>query len=186
MISFDDSHNFFEISLTAKRFFNIINLAISVQSEKDIAGLIPNNLLLVTKIMGAENTTLYILNQKSGELWMLAESSKDTTTLEDNRNKALAASVILAGKCLIIPDVTKNPNFGFNIENGLGTKLKNMIFFIIRANDGTPKGVLQITNFDVNNINQSEMAIIDACTSLIGLSIETIENKMMRDSFLKK
>jgi len=163
------------VALRTSKFFNLINMAIILNSERNISKLIDIAVSQVTKIMGADRSSLYILNPDNGDLWStVAEGASETIKLP--RGKGIAGKIIETGEPLIVPDVSKNPLFDAFWDEKLGYKTKTMICLPVKNRNGQTKGVLQLLNLDVKRFYASDMAIADACAALIGVALENIEN----------
>jgi hypothetical protein len=164
-----------KIELKTSKFFHIINLSNQLNAERDLEKIFHIVVSRITKIMGAERSSLFILNQATGELWSkAAEGLGDIIVLP--KGKGIAGKVAISSKPVIIPDTSKNEDFDPSWDKKTGFTTKNMVCFPIKNRNGVLKGVLQIINLDINSFIATDMALAGACASLIGVAIENIES----------
>jgi len=164
-----------KIELKTSKFFHILNLSNQLNAERDIDKIFHIVVSRITKIMGAERSSLFIFNQTTGELWSKAAEGLGEIIILP-KGKGIAGKVALTGKPIIIPDTSKNKDFDPSWDKKTGFITKNMVCFPIKNRNGMLKGVLQIINLDINSFIATDMALAGACASLIGVAIENIES----------
>ncbi len=164
-----------KVELKTSKFFNIINLSNQLNAERDLSKIFHIVVSHITKIMGAERSSLFLINQSTGELWSKAAEGLGEIILLP-KGQGIAGKVAMSGKPIIIPDTSKNPDFDPSWDKKTGFVTKNMICFPIKNRNGVLKGVLQIINLNIDSFLASDMALAGACASLIGVAIENIES----------
>jgi putative methionine-R-sulfoxide reductase with GAF domain len=173
------------VALKTSKFFNIINMALIINSERDLSKLMDVAVCQVTKILNADRSSLFLLNPETGDLWSkVAEGASETITLP--KGKGIAGKVIQSGEPFIVPDVSKNPFFDPFWDEKLEYKTRNMLCIPVKNRNGQLKGVLEVLNLDIKRFNASDMAIAESCAALIGVTLENIENITNLQALLSK
>ncbi len=175
-VNFKNEDLFEEIvAIRTSKFYEILNMSVLLNSERDLDKLLHTAVTKVTKIMDADRSSLFIYDKDCDELWSRVAEGLDTVTIRLPKGKGVAGKVFDRGTPLLVHDVTQNPDFDNTWDKKIGFNTKSLLCYPIKNRDGELKGVLQVLNAEVDKFHASDMAMAEACASQIGVALENFE-----------
>ncbi len=122
----------------------IISVASDLASELDFNSLFPLIISKITDVMGAERTSLYILDLEKNELWTKVSEGVDTIRLPVG--EGISGRVAQSGEPLNIEDAWDLPYFNREFDKKNNFRTRSVLCLPIKNHDGEKLGVLQVIN----------------------------------------
>ncbi|MCF8093327.1 MAG: response regulator [Desulfotignum sp.] len=155
----------------------IISVASDLASELDFNSLFPLIIRKITEMMGAERTSLYILDQDKNELWTKVAEGVDTIRLPVGQG--ISGRVAQSGELLNIEDAWKLPYFNPEFDKKNNFRTRSVLCLPIKNHDGEKLGVLQV----INKKNKQRFDTKDEifCKGLAAQVGIALENALLHD-----
>jgi response regulator RpfG family c-di-GMP phosphodiesterase len=155
----------------------IISVASDLASELDFNNLFPLIIRKITDMMGAERTSLYILDQDKNELWTKVAEGVDTIRLPVG--KGISGRAAQSGKLLNIEDAWELPYFNRDFDKKNNFRTRSVLCLPIKNHAGEGLGVLQV----INKKNKPRFDHLDeifgkALSAQVGIALE---NALLHD-----
>lgn len=135
-------------SLPLRKLDLLMKLTAEINSKTNIEEVLQEIMLSAKLIMKAEASSLFMLDKETDELVLSISTGPATSEVANVRmpgNTGIAGFVIRENASAVIPDVSKEPNFGGDIRPDL-FQTKNMICVPLRNHEGEVLGALQAIN----------------------------------------
>ncbi|MBI5207770.1 MAG: SpoIIE family protein phosphatase [Candidatus Firestonebacteria bacterium] len=136
---------------------------------------------MITEIMEADRSTLYILDKEKNVLW--SKIAQCTQEIKLQVGQGIAGYVCKTGENINIPDAYKDTRFNPETDKKTGYRTRSMLTIPMRDHNGEITGVIQVLNKKkaVFNKNDEELA------SVLGTHISmAIENVKLYEYYLAK
>jgi response regulator RpfG family c-di-GMP phosphodiesterase len=155
----------------------IISVASDLASELDFNNLFPLIIRKITDMMGAERTSLYILDEDKNELWTKVAEGVDTIRLPVG--EGISGRVAQSGELLNIEDAWKLPYFNTEFDKKNNFRTRSVLCLPIKNHAGEKIGVLQVINKkNKQRFNTMDEIFGKALAAQVGISLE---NALLHD-----
>ena len=144
----------------------IVNSAIEIDK---LLGLI---LEVASRSIYADRGTLYLLDEKTGELWSKVAQGNNIVEIRLPVGKGLAGYVAKTGETVNITDAYKDPRFNPEIDKKSGYKTHNVLCMPMRDKDGKIVGVFQFLNKSEGPFGSEDESFIDALSVHASIALE--------------
>ena len=152
-------------------FDQVLQMALLLNSQRSFDDLFRAVVQQVSAIMRVDRTSLFVLDEKRGELWtQVAEGVDGQIRIKVGRG--------LAGLCarqqrpLLVNDVHGHPDFDSAWEAKLGYTTRNILCFPVFNREQEIKGVLQMLNRHHGEFSSSDMNLAAVCAAQVGVALE--------------
>ena len=146
----------------------------SVLNQDELLILIMNEL---TKLMNAERSTLYIVDNEKGELWSKIAQKAEIKEIRQKIGKGISGYVAETGEKINIKDAYKDSRFDPTTDKKTGYKTKSILCMPIREPVKDEKeigeiiGVIQILNCKRGYFNVEDEELLKSLASQIAISL---------------
>lgn len=153
---------------------SMLSKAISVISEEDdLSGL----LVVIAKeapvLLGADRSTIFLLNEEGDELWAkFALGVEETETLRIDARTGVAGYVVSTGESVCCDDAYADERFNPEVDTRTGYRTKTISCVPLRAKDNRIIGAFQILNKHHGTFNPEDVELLEALASQAALAIE--------------
>lgn len=154
----------------------LLSLQRELAMESDIDVVLRRIAETATTLLGAERTTVYVVDHARGEVWsrVLSESEvKEIRLPLDGRG--LASEVARNGDVLRIDDPYSDPRFDASVDTRTGYRTRSLLVAPIDARDRTRLGVLQAVNkIDGDVFTPDDESVIQSLAGSAGIALEYV------------
>jgi two-component system, NtrC family, sensor histidine kinase HydH len=158
----------------SKEIDALVELSSMINSSLDIFEVLNNAMRFVEKVIGAEGSSIFEIDNTTNELFFRVLSGHDTHTMREVRMKmgeGVAGWVARTGEPVIVPDTEKDVRFSSKIDLITGFKTSSIIALPIR-NKGRLTGVLELVNKrGTHPFNQEDLEFLTIAANQIGIAI---------------
>ncbi|MFN0156468.1 MAG: ATP-binding protein [Bacteroidota bacterium] len=148
----------------------LVDASKTVNSSLDLDVLLVAILDAATRSTSADRGTLYLMDEKTGELW--SKTAQGTSEIRLPPGKGLAGYVAKTGETVNIPDAYADPRFNPEIDKRSGYKTHNVLCMPMRDRDGKIVGVFQLLNKTGGTFTPEDESFIDAFSVHAALALE--------------
>jgi anti-sigma regulatory factor (Ser/Thr protein kinase)/putative methionine-R-sulfoxide reductase with GAF domain len=137
----------------------------------DLLSLILNKLI---STINAERGTIYLVDEKAGELWsrVLLDDVGPLSEIRVSIGDGIAGHVAATGEILNIPDVYEDPRFNREIDKVTGYRTRSMLTAPMLNPQQKIIGVVQLLNKKGGPFSFRDERLLTAMTSQAAISIE--------------
>ncbi len=126
----------------------------------------------VTGLMDAERSTLFLVDEKSGDLWSKVTQGVLNTEIRLRFGQGVAGWVAQTGKSINIRDAYDDPRFNPAVDAKTGFQTRSILCQPIRNQDGKILGVLQVLNRRRGPFTPDDENLLSALSVQIAIAIE--------------
>jgi K+-sensing histidine kinase KdpD len=126
----------------------------------------------VTEVMDADRSTLYLLDEGSGELWSTVTQGDDEHEIRLKVGSGLAGWVAEAGQPLRIRDAYQDVRFNAEWDRRIGYRTRSTLCVPMKNQHGRTIGVVQALNKRTGEFTAEDEALLTALASQAAVSVE--------------
>jgi HD-GYP domain-containing protein (c-di-GMP phosphodiesterase class II) len=152
----------------------LLRLGLELQSERDFQGLLERIWRELTRVLDAERSSLFVLNDEANELYSVV--AQDTAEIRFPRGKGLAGAVATSGTSILISDAYADPRFNPDIDRRTGFRTRSILTVPLKNGRGEVLGVAQVLNRrDGRPFEEDDQLLMEALASMAGVAMETVQ-----------
>ena len=163
-------------TLASKNKLDKLNMLIEaskiVNSAIEIDKLLQLILDVAARSIAADRGTLYLVDEKTNELWSKAAQGSDIVEIRLPIGKGLAGYVAKTGETVNISDAYQDPRFNPEIDRKSGYKTLNVLCMPMRDKEGRIVGVFQFLNKKNGTFGPDDESFIDGLSIHAAIAIE--------------
>ncbi len=141
-------------------------------STLDLNELLEMVLDRMCEVMAADRSTLYLIDEGSGELSAKVKQGEDIHEIRLRIGEGLAGSVAKSGKSLNIKDAYLDPRFDAEWDRRTGYRTRSTLCVPMKNHHGRIIGVVQVLNRREGYFTTDDEAMLAALASQAAVSIE--------------
>lgn len=126
----------------------------------------------LTRIMGCERATLYMLEDDGEYLWSRVVSETETSEIRIQVGEGIAGWVARHGKSINLKDAYKDPRFLQRYDRMTGFRTESVLCQPMRNKDGAIIGVVQALNKGTGWFTVEDETLLSAITNTTAIVIE--------------
>jgi len=155
-----------------RKFQSIQQIARAVGSTLDIDDLLHLIVGKITDLMDADRSTLFLLDEESGQLWSKVAQGQDRREIRINVGEGIAGWVAKTGQSINIKDAYKDPRFNSEVDRRTGYRTRSMVCQAIRNHRRKIIGVVQVLNKKSGYFTVDDEQLLAALGAQAAVSIE--------------
>lgn len=148
------------------------DIGVLLGSTLDLNELLTMVLGRISEVMEADRSTLYLLDEDTGELWSKVAQGEHTVEIRLNLGEGLAGSVAKTGKSLNLKDAYQDVRFDSEWDRRTGYRTRSVLCVPMRNQHGRIIGVVQVLNRKNGYFKQEDEALLSALGAQAAVSIE--------------
>jgi signal transduction histidine kinase len=161
------------------RLQRVIELSLTLNSTLQLEPLLELIIQTAQQIIDTQGASILLLDQETGELRFRAVSghkSQEIKQVAVSLDNSIAGYILRTGASLIIPDVSKDPRFGGQVDSAVGFKTRSLLGVPLTVK-GRTIGVLEV----VNKANEGPFTEEDAyvLTTMAAQAAIALENSRL-------
>lgn len=149
---------------------HLLEITQQLTAETDLDRLLNLIVTRTTQLLDADRTTMYLLDQETGELW--SKIAEGTMTIRLPLGHGLAGYVAQTGEVINITDVQNDPRHAARFEKLTGYRVHTMLAAPMRDRAGHVIGVIQVLNKRDGVFTSRDEEVITALASSAAIALE--------------
>jgi signal transduction histidine kinase len=141
-------------------------------STLDLKELLSLVLAQVTEVMDADRSTLYLLDDETGELWSTVAQGEEEHEIRLKVGMGLAGWVAKTGQALRIRDAYQDVRFRSEWDRRIGYRTRSTLCVPMKNQHGRTIGVVQALNKRSGEFTPEDEALLAALASQAAVSVE--------------
>jgi signal transduction histidine kinase len=141
-------------------------------STLDMKELLALVLAQVSEVMDADRSTLYLLDDDSGELWSTVSQGDDEHEIRLKVGAGLAGWVAKTGQALRVRDAYQDVRFNAEWDRRIGYRTRSTLCVPMKNQHGRTIGVVQALNKRAGEFTVEDEALLMALASQAAVSVE--------------
>lgn len=122
----------------------VLDLARALAAERDLDRLLAKIVAAASSLVGAERSTLFVVDPERGELWSRVAEGASEIRLPLGRG--IAGAVAASGEPVAIPDAYADPRFDPATDQRTGFRTRSILCVPLTDHEGRVVGALQALN----------------------------------------
>ena len=153
----------------------LLDVATSVAETLDLDALIIKIVSKISQVLGAERSTLFMVDEEQKELWSKVALGEGLAEIRFPLNLGLAGHVVATGKGLNIRDAYQDPRFNPSVDRQTGYQTRNVLSQPVLSRDGRVIGVTQAINKHDGYFDEEDEELLKALTSQVAVALENAQ-----------
>ncbi len=158
----------------AERFSAVLDIGTQISAARDVDQLLGLVMDRLTALLGAEASTLFMLDEEHNELWSRVLKGSSLKEIRLPVNAGIAGHVVSTGKTLLLADAYSDIHFNPEIDRKSGFRTRSMIAAPLRHVSGRILGVVEVLDRKVNAFSQEDRALVEGVASQIAAVIDNV------------
>ncbi|MEW6026266.1 MAG: HD domain-containing phosphohydrolase [Planctomycetota bacterium] len=167
----------------------LLQVSSALMREKDIDRLLKLIIENATTIIGAERSSIFLMDYDTNELYTRVAQLKEVSEIRFPADKGIAGFAVKHSKLVNIPDAYKDERFNPAVDRQTGWRTRNILTAPMLNHKSETVGVLQVLNKKRGSFNMEDEALIMALAAQAAVAVENAqlyqEQELTLKSFLK-
>lgn len=148
------------------------DIGAALGSTLDLNELLVLVLGRVSQLMDADRSTLYLLDEETGELWSKVAQGEQTHEIRLELGEGIAGWVAKHGRPLNIKDAYQDPRFDADWDRRTGYRTRSTLCVPMKNQHGKTIGAIQVLNKGDGYFTTGDEGMLAALSSQAAVSIE--------------
>jgi adenylate cyclase len=170
--SLRSSHFIERMALAREQEMQFLNVVTDITSEIDLDVLLHRIMVEVTRILGAERSTLFLNDDKTNELFSRVAQGETTDELRLPNDVGIAGTVYCTGKTVNIPHAYADLRFNPHFDKVTGFFTRSILCTPLTNKSGKVIGVTQALNKNGGPFTQEDESRLKAFTAEVAIALE--------------
>lgn len=152
----------------------VLAISRAMSSERDLGRLLDLIVAAVTDLVGADRTSLYLVDHERNELW--TQVSQNTTAIRLPMGRGIAGTVATTGETINIPTAYADARFDRGNDQRSGYETRSILCMAMRNHGNQVVGVVQALNKrDGTPFNDYDEQLLSALASAGAVAIDNAQ-----------
>ena len=153
----------------------LVQFGALISKETNLSKLLEIMANQVEKILSSQRCSIFILDEKTNDLWSRVASGMNNTEIRVPVGKGITGWVAYTGSSLNIDDAYKSDKFNPEIDKITRFKTKNILAVPLKNVSGKIIGVFEVINKNQGNFTAEDEGILNLISSLAAGAIENAQ-----------
>ncbi len=149
-----------------------LDIVSDVTSEIDLGVVLQKVMNEAARMLNAERSTLFINDEKSGELWSQTGMGLDATQIRLPNDQGIAGTVFTSGQSVNIPYAYADLRFNPEFDRKTGFFTRSILCVPVVNKDGRTIGVTQVLNKRGGAFTEEDESRLRAFTAQVSIGLE--------------
>jgi adenylate cyclase len=149
-----------------------INVVSEMTSDIKLGSLLQKVMSEATRMLNAERSTLFLHDDKTGELWSEVGQGLDSMQIRLPSNVGIAGAVFESGKTINIPHAYADLRFNPEFDRRTGFFTRSILCVPVVNKHGKTIGVTQVLNKRGGSFTSEDEARLRAFTAQVSIALE--------------
>lgn len=186
----ESCNSFYVAARNQKGVAALLKAISSLEQSLDLEKTLQSVMEEARMLMQADRSTLWLLDEDSGELWSKVKSGDGRTLVELRipSNTGIVGHVACTGETLNIPDAYQDPRFNPDTDKRTGYQTRNILCMPVFDSSGKLIAATQLLNKLQGGFTSSDEAFMRAFNIQAGIALENaklFENVLVEKQYQK-
>ena len=160
------------MTLAREQEMQFLDVVTDITSEIDLDVLLHRIMVEVTRILGAERSTLFLNDEKTGELFSRIAGGEEVNEIRLPNNAGIAGTVFTTGTTVNIPHAYADLRFNPHFDKVTGFFTRSILAAPLTTKSGKVIGVTQVLNKIDGPFTQDDESRLKAFTAEVAIALE--------------
>ncbi len=160
------------LSQTAHRQSQIVDIASRVSDSLSLDVLFPRLMDVVTEMLGADRSSLFLHDPETGELFSRVMQGSVVGEVRFPATLGIAGAVFASGRGEIIADAYANPLFNREMDQLTGYRTRNLLCVPIRNRRDEVIGITQVLNKRDGDFDAGDQQLLETLSHQAAAALE--------------
>lgn len=172
-----------EISKKVQDLETILEVSRAITAEKDLDRLLSIITDASTKILRADRSSLFILDDHRNELWTRIAQGLDTKEIRVPVGRGIVGYVAETKQVVNIPDAYSDPRFNQDVDKRTGYRTRTILCVPLLTYENKVMGVIQVLNKQGEAFDDYDVSLLMALGSHAAIALD---NERLVQHYLDK
>jgi len=153
----------------------LLEITSSIASELNLDTLLRKIIAVTTDMLGADRSTLFVFDPKSGQLWSRVAEGLGTKEIRIPSGAGIAGACFTSGQPINIPDAYQDPRFNPAVDKKTGYLTRSILCMPVANKDGEKRGVLQVLNKKGGPFGENDEKRLKAFAAQAAIALENAQ-----------
>lgn len=158
-----------------EKLMSLLEISKAMGAETNLDALLELIMREATRALGAERSTLFLLDPARDELWSKVALGLQAQEVRIRSNQGVAGFVATKGYRVNIPDAYADPRFSPEVDRLTSTRTKSVVAAPVRTNAGELLGVLEVLNKVGGAFSAEDEELLEALASQAAVAIHNAQ-----------
>jgi adenylate cyclase len=170
----ESCNSFYVAARNQKGVAALLKAISSLEQSLDLGKTLQSVMEEARQLMQADRSTLWLMDDESGELWSKVKSGDGTTLVELRipSTTGIVGHVATTGECLNIPEAYEDPRFSPDADKRTGYRTRTILCMPVFDSGGRLIAVTQLINKAQGTFTSSDEAFMRAFNIQAGVALE--------------
>jgi adenylate cyclase len=149
-----------------------LDMVSGITSEIDLSAVLRKVMSEATRLLDAERSTLFLNDEKTGELWSQVGEGLTTTQIRMPNHVGIAGAVFTSGATVNIPHAYADLRFNPEFDRKTGFFTRSILCVPVVNKEGRTIGVTQVLNKKGGVFTEEDESRLKAFTAQIAVGLE--------------
>lgn len=174
-ISLENFYMSQKMALSFEKMAILLDVVTSVSLILDLETLIIRIVDKISEMLGAERTTLFLIDRKRQELWSKVAQELEVTEIRTPLSDGLVGHVASTGETLNIKNAYDDPRFNLAVDESTGFRTTTVLCMPLTNREGEIVGVVEVMNKKGTTFSSEDEDILKALSSQIVVALENAQ-----------
>ena len=186
----ESCNSFYVAARNQKGVAALLKAISSLEQSLDLEKTLQSVMEEARQLMQADRSTLWLIDEESGELWSKVKSGdgKSLVELRIPNKTGIVGHVAVTGESLNIPDAYQDPRFNPEADKRTGYRTRNILCMPVFDSSGKLIAVTQLINKSQGTFTSSDESFMRAFNIQAGIALENaklFENVLVEKQYQK-
>jgi len=153
----------------------LLHIARAIMQERDLGRLLTFIMASATELLGAERSTLFLVDANTQELWSRVAQGAEIREIRLPIGTGIAGCVARTREIINIPDAYADARFNQATDQKTGYHTRSILCLPMFDRDNETLGVLQVLNKQAGVFTGEDEELLTALSSLASVAIENAQ-----------
>ncbi|MGA8261341.1 MAG: GAF domain-containing protein [Arenicellales bacterium] len=171
----ENARLFQEVQRQQKEEAQLLEVTEVISSNLQLDELLNQVIRIVTEMLNADRSSLFMYDSRTGELWSRVAEGLDEKEIRFPSFAGIAGSCFTSGEPINIPDTYADERFNRDVDRRTGYRTRNMLCMPVANKDGRKLGVLQVLNKRKGPFNRNDENRLRAFSYQVAIALENAQ-----------
>ena len=151
----------------AERLESVMAIGAEISNVRDVDALLRLVMDRLTKLLSAEASSLFVVDEARGELWSRVIKGSALKDIRMPVSQGIAGHVVTTARSLNVSDAYADPRFNSDVDKKSGFKTRSIIAVPLKHMSGRILGVVEVLDPRPNRFRPDDLVIVEAVAAHI-------------------
>jgi len=161
-----------ELEARLDRTYRLLEIGRAINAETDLDRLLQVVIAETTRLMGADRSSLFLLDRERGELWSRMAEGMESREIRFPMHLGIAGHVASTGETINIPDAYQDPRFNPEVDKKTGYRTHSILCLPVRNHRMQIIGVIQVLNKREGVFTTEDEKLLSCLADQVAVALE--------------